>query len=671
MIPGFNNRAPQRDPLRDMKRQAEAAYAHALSSGYAREARIFHHAAEQLIVENNPLFFEAIGRMRRVPVTIDEFVDSKEFLAGVEYDIWPTLREDLRRMNPDVLAGETPITTNLLGGATGTGKTHLATGTVAYQAYCLTCFEQPQRLFGLTPMTQIVFMLQSVSPTITKRVIYGPFRKMFTGMQYVQRWVGWNKYLESSLELTDNIAFIPAQASLQAILGQAVCGAILDEVNFMQVIEESKQVAGPQGLGGRYDQAEVTYSNIDRRRARSFTTLGPSFGSINVVSSTRYKDDFLDRKIDELNELEQEARERNPEYKPRHLTFRHRQFDVNPKLLAAAKKFGYFKVLLGTQEYQTRVLPDDAEEGVDYPEAGAVINIPDTPEYRAAFRKDPDAALRDIVGVATEAITPFFRRRDKITAAMERGLSRRLSRWTRLDEYNLHSDGMPEWDEEAMPSPRVREMPHYVHIDLSKNHDKCGIGITRLEGFVNQEVQGLPGNFEVVPKLSVVAAIGLIPDAMHEIDIAEVRGFVMQLVDLGFNIRSITFDNFNSAESIMVIRKMGIKSERESVDRYEDNYHAARDLLYQDRIDIQPDCHGLSLEMRTIEWYPERNSKRIDHPPRGTKDILDGVVGSIAGALHDREIRATMQVTSSEGRVTTREMVRANRKRIRAVRRRR
>lgn len=647
-----------KDPLKDDKNAAERAYSHALSSGYEREAAIFKHAAEQIIEKENPHFFEAIGRMRRIPVPIDEFVDSKEFLAGVEYDIWPTLRADLRAMNPDVLIGQPKVDRVLLGGATGTGKSHLSTGTMAYQIYCLTCFEQPQRLFGLTPMTTIAFMMQSVTPTITKRVLYDPFRKMFTGMEYVKKWVEWNTRLESRLQLGDNIEVIPAQASLQAILGQAVCGAILDEVNFMQIIEESKQVAGPQGLGGRYDQAEVVWSNITRRRARSFTTLGPSFGCISAVSSTRYKDDFLDRKIDETEENAAEEEERNPKYQRSHLVFRHRQYAVNPKLIEAAKEYGYFRVLVGNEEYGTQVLRDTDRPGEHYPEDGLVIDIPATPEYRAAFKADPDAALRDIEGIATEAITPFFRRRRKITDALLRGKNRNLPCLTKTkstgvhqDEFDLGHDGMPKWDLSKYPQS-LRDKPHWAHIDLAKNKDKCGIGLCRLDGFVNvtgEDENGHADSVEVLPKLTIPAAVGLIPDAMNEVDIAAVRNFVLQLVKLGVNLRGITFDGFNSIESIQMVRKSGLHSEAlTTMDRYEADYEAARDILYEDRLDIQPDCHGLALEMRTVEWYPERNSKRIDHPPRGTKDILDGVVGSISGALNDRTVRSTIEMVDQD-----------------------
>lgn len=632
-----------RSKLTQLKLDAERAYSHALSSGYPREAAMFKNAAEELILRDNPAFFDAIGRLKRTPVTIDEFVESKEFLAGVEYEIWPTLRDELRQMNPDVMIGEQPIHLNLLGGATGWGKSHLSTGTMAYQTYLLTCFDNPQRLFGLTPMTTIVGMLQSVSPTITKRVLYQPFRKMFTGMQYTQRWCGWNDKLESLLELDGNIQIVPTAASLQSLLGQAVFAAILDEVNFMAIIEESKQVPGAQGMGGYYDQAEEVFSNIERRRQRSFTTRGVSIGSISAVSSTRYKNDFLDRKIDEMERIYEEELQGNNPMPKNFLAMRHSQYSKNPRF--ADGKYATFDLLVGTDEYGSRVLEDWEEPGVHFPEDGRIMQVP--MPYKVQFKKDPDAALRDVIGIATDAITPFFRRKAKINDAYLRGEERGLAPWVAHDEWVLAEDGFPEWLVDNLPKGRAADRPHFVHVDLSKNKDRCGIGVVRHDGWINQESEVEPDTFEVLPKLTVVAAIGIQPDVMNEIDIARVRQFVLSLTKRGINVQALTFDGFGSAESIQITRKFGIHSDVVSVDKGTAPYEAARDILYQDRLDIQPECELLKYEWQTVEHFPAKN--KVDHPPRGTKDVSDGVVGAISEALSSRMIRTQMETTDAQG----------------------
>ena len=605
----------------------------------SRLAKISTYAAEQAFVHQNPEFIKGLSRMQRVPVPIEEFLEGKDFLAGVEFDIWPALKQDVIDMNPDVFIGEDPVHECMLGGATGTGKSHTSMATLAYQVYLLTCFKNPQRLFGLTPQTPIVFMLQSVSQSVTKRVIYTPFKSLITEMAYFKRFAPYNAYVDSELQLPDyNIKIIPALASLQTILGQAICGGLLDEVNFMSVVESSKKIPGPNGMGGKFDQAEVIYTNISRRRKRSFTTKGYSIGTLCTVSSTRYKDDFLDRRIDQVVKFSE----------PNVRVFRHAQFDVNPQY-GTGHTFGYFQIVVGTDAYPTKVLEDGMARGIDYADSAKIMDIP--LPYLADFQKDPDAALRDIVGIATAAISPFIRKRQKINDALFRGKSRGLKPLVEKDEVILAKDGMPTFLSENFPIKATdKAKSRWVHVDLSRVDDRCGIGMIRLDGFVNKTV-GDTGLIETMPRFTVEMAVGIKPSQTAEIDIAEVRGWVMKLVyEYGLNIEGISFDGFDSQETIQALRRANIHSERVSVDIGTVGYDNLRDGLYEDRIDIQGDCNLLADELRTVEYYSEKN--KIDHPPRGTKDVADGVAGALQFAMASRRVRTGSAYYEASGTMT-------------------
>lgn len=626
------NQRPYVDPLKDAKMAVERAYAHALGSGLTREAAIFKHAAEELIERENPLFFKAIGQMKHVPVTIEEFIHGQDFLAGAEFELWPALERDLIETCPDVWTGQEPITEFMSGGATGTGKTFGATGNILFHVYQMCCFNQPQRLFGLQPNTALVCMLQSVSPTITKRVIYEPLRQIFEAMPFNKRWVQWNDQKDSSLELMNHVQIVPSAASLQALVGQAIFAALLDEVNFMAIVENSKTIPGPNGLGGKFDQAEQTYYNISRRRKRSFITKGPSIGCLCVSSSTRYKGDFLDRRIDEVQKYEEAGI----------VVRRHKQYDVNPKF--APGQFGTFKLLVGTDEYGTRVLTDDDAEGQTYPQGAEVLDVPEP--YRVEFLKDPEAALRDVIGIATNAITPFIRRRQKITDAWARGVARGILPMTDKSTVELATDGLPAWIEGNMPQMVVRKRPHFIHVDGSKNNDPTGVSIVRFDGVTRQPSKD-GQSMETLPKFTVVAALQIKPNAVAEIDMAEIRGWLLQLQTLfGYNIVAISMDGYNSNESLLMLRKAGIGADLVSVDRSTGPYEDFRDILYQDRVDFVPDCEVLRTELSQVEYYPK--DKKVDHPPRGTKDVADAVVAAIANALEHRAVWSSVDVYSTD-----------------------
>jgi hypothetical protein len=598
----FRSKAEAERFLAQVERQCERKIAHYEGVGEERVARMWEHAARSIFDDRNVAPFAALGRLKRMPVTIDEFVQSKEFL-GELMEVWPTLMPDLRAMNPDVLVGEEAIHEALLGGATGTGKTHLSQITNMYQVYLFTCFNQPQRLFNLAINTPIVFMFQSVSTTITKRVIYGPFRQNFLGMPFTQRWLSYDKYKESALELEDNILIAPALASLQSLVGQAIPGGILDEVNFMSIIEQSKQVAGPTGMGGKYDQAEMVYRNISRRRKRSFLTKGFSLGCLCVVSSTRYRGDFLDRRIDEVREFEEDHI----------LTLRRKQYEVAPPGRYSGETF---RVLIGTDDYPTRVLRDEEDEGL-LPRGAQVEAVP--VELRTDFLRDPEAAQRDYIGIASNAITPFIPQRDRIIQAILDWRAAGLPKWVANPNVDLQADGMPQIVEELLPPDR--DTPRYVHIDLSTSVDRCGIAIVSHLG--NTEIVREGSDIvEVLPKFAVDLAISIQPNPVNQLDISHVRQWIMQLVSFwGLNIASVSYDGFQSKESMTMLRKAGIRSQYLSADRTTEPYELLKDAIYDGRI-LLYDNDILRQELTTLEFYSEK--KKIDHPPRGcfTGDTL-------------------------------------------------
>jgi hypothetical protein len=596
-----------------VRRRAEDQCRRALASGYEREARIWRFVTDQVLEHNNPSPYEAMVGLKRLPVTIDEFVESPEFLGG-RIEVWPALVADLRAMNPDVFAGEAPVHEALLGGATGTGKTTLALVTNLYQLYVFTCLRDPQGLFGLSSSTPIVFLFQSVTPAVTRRVIYGPFRETFEAMPYARRWLAWNSGRTSSLELEGGIHVVPDVANVRTMTGQAVAGGILDEVNFMAVVENSRRTPGPRGLGGHYDQAEEVYRTLSRRRKSRFTTRGISIGSLTIISSTRYRGDFLDRRIAEVERLN----EQNV------VVVRHRRYDVAPQDRYSGETF---PLLVGNEAYATRVL----EAGDQPPEGARVEQVPI--EYEVDFRRDPENALRDIVGLATDTINPFLCQRHKIVDAILAGREEGIGQWVDKSDVDLVVDGLPQWNEDAIPQDR--ETPRFIHVDLSLTHDRCGIAIVKCAGHVDRE--GPAGSVESLPHFIVESAITIQPSDEAELIITELRSWLMQLVTYyGVNVAMVTYDGFQSKESIQVLRRSGIQSKVVSVDATTEPYDYLKACFYQNRIAVV-ESDVLQQELAQLEFNAQKN--KIDHPPRGSKDLADAVCGAVFSAGQARSVR--------------------------------
>ena len=70
--------------LTDRKKRAEREYARVLAQGGERKAAIWKFATDQLFGADNLALFDAILRFERIPVTIDEFVESARLCAPRE-----------------------------------------------------------------------------------------------------------------------------------------------------------------------------------------------------------------------------------------------------------------------------------------------------------------------------------------------------------------------------------------------------------------------------------------------------------------------------------------------------------------------------------------------------------------------------------------------------------
>ncbi len=430
-------------------------------AGRTRQARAFEWALRSLDARDDTKPLRALRQLdvrKPFPVTIDQFLEDPDFLGYLRGDfaVWDAHRDRVRAMNPDVVCGDAPVVEVALGGASGTGKTTLAWINIAYQFYLLTCFRNPQRVFGLAPVTPIVFTVQSLSQAITKLVIYQPLRTMLTSMPYVQKWCAWDRQRDGQLDFDDNLHVIPVLARGASLQGQAIIGGILDELAFMAVIEQSKQVAGPRGLGGRFDQAREVHAQTTTRRNRSFGRAGVSIGCVCALSNTCYRGDFMDRLLAFTAENAPEG----------HIGERLRRHEVEPGDVRDVRRGDVVSVQVGSDYHPTKLLEGDDDGAA---EGAEVVQVP--ARYRTDFLLDPDKALREVVGIASAAIRPFFRQRNKIVDAFNRGAELGLVPYVDVQDADLHEHGMPQWVPERMPSDV--HVPRYFHVDLSKNRDRA------------------------------------------------------------------------------------------------------------------------------------------------------------------------------------------------------
>lgn len=593
--------------------RAEKMYALAEANGEKRKGKIILNAFEELHNNNNPAYIYAMQKLRRMPVTIEEFLASEDFL-GMDtnrpiLEVWEPLIPSICEMNPDIMAGYKNPNEVLMLGASGTGKTVRSVITNLYQLYVADCFDWPQDLFKLSRPTEINFLFLSIKPSTAEKVLYKPFRQYFEAMPFTQRYIEYDRDITSELRLNNNKVVRFASANVNSLIGHAVMSGAVDEINFFARVEKSKQTPD----GGTFDQADLVEKTLLNRRESRFTSHGPNPGTICISAQTRYKGDFTDRRLAQIIK----NKEKNVLY------YREMRHEVVPPERLTKEKF---KILVGTDEYPTRLLEEDNKYTL--PPKAQVLEIPMT--YYDTFKRDPEHGLREIVGVATNAITPFIPQRHKIIEAAEAWTERELKPWTTQSNYilneasKLNERGMPIVIPENIPTDGK---PRYVHVDLAVSSDRCGIAICHVDGYV--EVDG-----ERLPYYVTDWVVTLEPDSLNQVDIAEVRRWVADLkLKYGIDLARVSYDGYQSTESVQQFRKLGINSLNVSVDKTLEPYEALREAIYTNRL-AMPNNDLLRGELAGLELNLNANAGKgkVDHTPIIGKDAADAMCGAIFNA---------------------------------------
>lgn len=539
------------------------------------------------------------------PVSFRTFVTSSEFLDSPNI-----LYEEVMRCGEEMNNGV--YQEAVLTGAIGTGKTTLALFSTAYQLYLLSCMKKPHEAFNLDPSSEILFIFQSINANLAKAVDYERFKAMILKSPYFQEHFPFQKDLLSELRFPNRIIVKPLTGLETGAIGQNVIGGIIDEMNFMSVVENSKSNVD----GGTYDQAIALYNSIARRRKSRFMQRGKLPGLLCLVSSKRYPGQFTDKKEEEAR------REIELTGKTTIYIYDKRLWDIKPPNQFSGD---WFQVFLGDASRKPRVL-DDKEE-IDPADLDLIMNIP--ADFRMEFDTDIMNAIRDIAGVSTLSVHPFIMDQSTITKSFRR--DKNIFSRTSVDFVTTKLEIYPQ-------RFRNPELPRFVHVDLAISGDSAGFCVGTVVGFKTME-RG--DSKELMPDIWIDGALEVVPPRNGEIQFWKIREIIYALKKLGMNMRWVTFDTFQSKDSMQILRQQGYTVGTQSIDVTTHPYDFVKNALYDGRLSI-PEHPKLQRELVTLEKDVKKN--KIDHPPHSSKDVSDALAGVVYGLTMRREMWALHKV---------------------------
>lgn len=501
------------------------------------------------------------------------------------------------------LAGEAMVPTH---------NTTIALYSTAYQLYLLSALRNPQKTFGLDPSSEIVFIFQSLNERLAKGVDYLRFKTMVETSHYFAENFKFDRDVESELHFDKRIIVKPVTGSAAGAIGQNVFGGVIDEINFMAVVDSSKKASD----GGTYNQAIELYNSIARRRQSRFMVQGRLPGLLCLVSSKRYPGQFTDQKTAEAQE--EVARTG----KTGIYIYDKRVWEIKPKGSFSEKTFTVF---IGDESRKPKIIEDDHDrEGVE-PEL--LMDIPD--DYRREFDKDLLNSLRDIAGVSTLATHPFITDRESISQCF------------RKEAFIFNRESV-DFQRTKLAIFREKfyrpEIPRFVHVDLAISQDSAGFAVGTVTGFTDIDRGQV---VETLPNIYIDGLLQIAPPPNGEILISKIRDIIYTLKKLGLNIRWVTFDTFQSTDSLQILRQAGYIVGYQSMDKTPNPYTVLKYALYDGRVSL-PYHRVVEKELISLERDVKKN--RIDHPPTGSKDVSDALAGVVFGCTMRRDFYGLYKV---------------------------
>ena len=257
-------------------------------------------------------------------------------------------------------------------------------------------------------------------------------------------------------------------------------------------------------------------------------------------------------------------------------------------------------------------------------------------DFEEDYRKDPIMARTKYECKPERAVNPYFRNKEAIKYCMTGDKD------AILVDYELqHDNSAAVWH--ATYGINIKPIPgasYVIHADLALRNDRAGVAMSHVVNFDEFKSVGVDETdgsnverWESRPNLKVDFCFGyeadLSSEPAREIQIRWVRQLVSELRRQGFPILKVTYDQFQSADSMQILEAQGIETERISADINDNVWKNLRDLMYEGRV-VLPNEELLYNELTSLMKMP---GGKVDHPAGTGKDIADAVACSLTSAL--------------------------------------
>lgn len=245
------------------------------------------------------------------------------------------------------------------------------------------------------------------------------------------------------------------------------------------------------------------------------------------------------------------------------------------------------------------------------------------PTWRVNPTKTPDSFMTDFYSDVNDALGRF--------AACPQdtdGIHDWYRDKARIDALFSRKNGVDtDGSINIKPDP---DKEYYIHVDLALVQDNAAVALAHVDKFAQVEL----GNTLLDPAPFVIVDLVRYwkPSKERPLDFSDIRAFIISIRKMGFDIRKVTFDRWQSDQIIQQLNGVGIVAEKLSVAK--DHYSEFALLMGEGRV-TGPDSDLLKKEMKTLII---NDKGKVDHPGRTGNDLSDAVCGAIWNAANLTEM---------------------------------
>lgn len=218
-------------------------------------------------------------------------------------------------------------------------------------------------------------------------------------------------------------------------------------------------------------------------------------------------------------------------------------------------------------------------------------------EFEDDFKKNPEKTMRDYGAQPSKAIERYIKDLEALN--------------------NMFNSELPNGIDDETKKLTCRfdyHAAYFCHVDLAKNKDRAGFSMCHRQGKIRIDIATV---FEAEPG--------------SEIKFSVFREYIIQLKRNGFPIKKVTYDGWQSVDSIQLLKDKGITADTLSLDRDLEPYDTFKEVIYTKDIECpeNPYIKGKSLAYSEAERLELIKGNKVDHPRLGSKDLIDAICGAV------------------------------------------